>query len=82
MQSIVATDAFKETLAGAKSLVEVRDSTGVVIGFYAPVALENAARYAEAAAAIDPMASKRPAKSGPAMTTSEVLNFLQTLESR
>lgn len=82
MQSIVATDAVKETFAGAKSLVEVRDSAGVVIGFFAPVALEHAARYAEAAAAIDPLASKRQTKSGLTMTTPEVLNFLQTLESR
>jgi hypothetical protein len=82
MQSIVASGAMKESLRDAKTLVEVRDEQGAVIGFFAPVALEHAARYAEAAAAMDPMAAKRAAKEGGGKTTAEVLDHLRSLESR
>jgi hypothetical protein len=73
---------MKDSLRELKSLVEVRDEAGIVIGFFAPVALEHAARYAAAAAAIDPMAAKRAAKEGPGKTTAEVLDYLHTLEQR
>lgn len=81
MQSITATGPMKDSLREVKSLVEVRGEAGTVIGFFAPVALEHAPRYA-AAAAIDPMAAKRAAKEGPGKTTAEVLDYLHTLESR
>jgi hypothetical protein len=82
MQSVVTNETLPDALMKAKTLVEVRDTNGMVIGFFAPVALEHASRYAEAAAAMDPMAARRAAKEGPGKTTAEVLEYLQTLESR
>jgi len=82
MQFITADDAMKAKLSEAKTLVAVRDGTGTVIGFFAPVSLEHAARYAEAAASIDPMAHKRSSKEGPSRTTAEVLEYLKGLEQR
>jgi hypothetical protein len=77
MQFITADDAMKAKLSEAKTLVAVRDSSGTVIGFFAPVSLEHAARYAEAAAAIAPLAHKRSPKEGPSRTTAEVLEHLR-----
>lgn len=82
MQFIVADDAMKLRLNEETTLAEVRDDSGMVIGFFAPVALEHAHRYAEAAASIDPMAAKRASKEGSGKTTAEVLGYLHSLESR
>jgi len=82
MQAIVATGTTKDSLICADSLVEVRDEKGIVIGFFAPVSLEHAPRYAEAAAALDPIMAKRASKEGPVRSTAEVHAYLSTLESR
>jgi hypothetical protein len=80
MQSIVADDAMKAKLAQANTLVEVRDAKGTVIGFFAPVSLEHAARYAQAAASTQPLSHNRGSKDGSSRTTGEVLDHLKTLE--
>lgn len=81
MLTVHADNAMKAELRKATSLAQVCDTDGTVIGFFAPVSLENAARYAEAAARIDPMLHKRQPKDGPTKTTAEVLEHLKTLES-
>ena len=82
MQSVTADAPMKAALGQVKELAVVRDADGTVLGFFAPVALEHAARYAEAAASIDPTLHKRQAKDGPTRTTAEVLEHLKSLESR
>ncbi len=81
MQSITANQTVKDVLNQAKTLVEIRDSNDTVIGFYAPVALEHASRYAEAAAMMDPAAAKQAGRESGGKTTAEALSYLQTLES-
>jgi hypothetical protein len=54
MQSITVRGTVQDELRGTKTLVEVRDEEGTVIGFFAPITLENASRYVEAAAGADP----------------------------
>ena len=69
-------------LQGATELVEIRDPSGAVIGFFAPVQMERAARYAQAAAATDPLEIRRRKEAGnQAQTTQEVLNQLHSLPS-
>ena len=82
MLTVHADEAMKAALRKATSLAQVCDSDGAVIGFFAPVALERAHLYAEAAASIDPMAHKRRPQDGPNKTTAEVLEYLKTLEPR
>ena len=53
MISLTANEAMLAILGQAKELAEIRDATGKVIGFFAPVALDRAQCYANAAAHID-----------------------------
>jgi hypothetical protein len=77
MTSLVADDAMLAVLGQAKGLAEIRDSNGKVIGFFAPVALEKAHLYAEAAARIDPVEMhRREQDRQPGHTTEEVLERL------
>jgi hypothetical protein len=80
MDHVTVDERARAALSEVKSLVEVRDADGRVIGFFAPVALEHAARYAEAAAQTDPLAARKPAREGPTKTTAEVLDQLRSLE--
>jgi len=82
MLTVKADAAMKAALQKATSLAQVCDSDGTIIGFFAPVSLDRAPLYAEAAAHIDPMAHKRQPQDGPLKTTAEVLEHLKTLESR
>jgi len=82
MQSLTVDDALAPAMRQVKELAEVRDGQGNLIGFFAPVSLEHAARYAQAAAAADPLAAKQPKNNGPAATTAEVLERLRSLEPR
>jgi hypothetical protein len=79
MQSVTADAPMKAALGQVKELAVVRDEDGTVLGFFAPVALEHAARYAEAAANIDPTLHKRRTENGPNRTTAEVLEYLKSL---
>jgi hypothetical protein len=82
MLTVTADAAMKAALRQANGLAQVCDADGTVIGFFAPVSIERAALYAEAAASIDPTLHKRQPKDGPNRTTAEVLDYLKTLESR
>jgi len=48
--TVVTADEKLVSEFSADSLVEVRNTEGVVIGFFAPVRLEHAGQYATAAA--------------------------------
>src|SRR6476660_1160204 len=50
MTSITADGSMAAALAKVKELAEVRDGSGNVIGFFAPITLNLAAQYADAAA--------------------------------
>jgi hypothetical protein len=80
MTSLTADNATLATLSQAKELVEIRDPKGVILGFFAPVALERAPLYAAAAAQLDPTETQRR-KAAPQKThtTQEVLDHLDSL---
>lgn len=81
MTSITADGDMLAALANVKELAEVRDGTGNVIGFFAPVTIEHAARYADAAAHLNPKEIKQAKEgNGPGRSTAEVLQRLQSLE--
>src|SRR5258708_35117113 len=80
MGSIVANRTMIATLSQAKGLTEIRNSKGVIIGFFAPRQLQHARRYAELMTHFDPAEierRKRPGRKG--FTTKEVFERLQSL---
>jgi hypothetical protein len=82
MKTLIADDATLAILRQANSLVEIRDSSGTIIGFFAPVGVERANLYAEAAARADPSEiQKRKETPGKTHTTAEVLEHLKALET-
>jgi hypothetical protein len=82
MTSLTADDAMLATLRQAQGLAEIRDPTGRVIGFFAPVSVEHADLYAQAAAQVDPTEiQRRKAAGGKPHTTQEVLDHLKSLEN-
>ena len=81
MTSVTANEAVLAVLGSVKELTEIRDPSGKVIGFFAPIAVEHAQHYANAAARIDPAAIQRAKEEkGPGRTTAEVLQHLKSLE--
>jgi hypothetical protein len=81
MLQLTADDAVMAVLGKAKELAEIRDCNGTVIGFFAPVGIERADLYAEAAAAVDPSEIQRRKQAGhKTQTTQEVLAHLDSLE--
>jgi hypothetical protein len=81
MISVAVDEKLANSLTAPATLVEVRDAAGRVIGFFAPVTMELAEKYASAAGQLYPVkpgsvsAMRRP------KTTAEVLEHLRTLES-
>ena len=81
MTSLTADAAMAAVLGQVNELAEIRDASGKVIGFFAPVAIEHARNYANAAAHFDPEEIKRAKEEkGPGRTTAEVLSRLKSLE--
>jgi hypothetical protein len=81
MTKITVDSTTLAVLAQATSLAEVRDSSGTLIGFFAPASLEHADLYAQAAARINPQEIRRRAEAGgKTYTTGEVLEHLRSLE--
>jgi hypothetical protein len=77
MNALMLDEAAVATLRQAAGLVEIRDASGTVVGFFAPVSLDCAARYAQAAAAIDPLeVQRRKEAGGKTYTTQEALALI------
>ena len=82
MLTLTAPEPVRTFLQQAKSLTEIRDAAGNVIGFFAPVSVERAHLYAQAASQIDPQEMhKRKEAGGKTHTTQEVLDHLKALET-
>jgi hypothetical protein len=82
MITVTAPVEIAGILGEAKELVEIRDSSGKVIGFFAPSSMQHAAQYAKAAAQTDRAVIQRAKEeSGPNRTTAEVLERLRALEN-
>ena len=82
MLTITADAAALAAFRQAKVLAEVRDPDGNILGFFAPVSLDQAHLYAQAAASISPSEVKqRKEENGKTHTTQEVLQRLDSLET-
>jgi hypothetical protein len=83
MIQLTANEATLAVLSQAvNDLAEIRDTDGKVIGYFAPVALDDARLYADVAAHYDAAEMKRRKEDGsPGRTTAEVLERLQSLEN-
>ena len=81
MNSVTANTEFEKSLNEAGPLVEVKNETGKIIGYFAPLSTDRAASYAAAAAA----ARLYGKYSGPTpertYTTAEVMAHLKSLEA-
>lgn len=81
MISLIADNQMLAILSQAKELAEIRDPSGQVIGFFAPVAQDRAHLYAQAAATADPLEiQRRKAPDRKTHSTEEVLKHLDSLE--
>jgi hypothetical protein len=82
MNTLTADEAMLAILQQAKGLAEIRDVNGTIVGFFAPVSVERAHLYVQAAAQIDPQEIKRRKEAGgKTHTTQEVLDHLRSLET-
>ena len=61
MKMVTVDGRVAEELGKADALIEVRDASGKMLGFFAAVKMDQAALYAEAAAGVDPWALLRRA---------------------
>ncbi len=83
MTTLTADDAMLAVLGQASELAEIRDTTGTVVGFFAPVAIDRAPLFARAAAQADPAEVQRRKESGgKTYTTQEVLDRLRSPKAR
>jgi hypothetical protein len=82
MNTITADPSLQQSLSALPGVTEVRDSQGVVLGFFAPASRELAEAYAKAAAHFDPAEMKRRKSSSEAgRTTKELLARIQSSET-
>lgn len=82
MTTLTLDEAMLLMLRQTKGLTEIRDVNGVVVGFFAPVSIDRAHQYAEAAAQVDPLETRRRMEAGGKFhTTQDVLNHLGSLET-
>ena len=80
MTTLTADEAMLAVLRQANGLAEIRDPSGAIVGFFAPVSLERAHLHAQAAARIDPTEIKRRKESErQGHTTREVFEHLKSL---
>ncbi len=81
MTSVTVDDRMLALFQTTASLAEIRDAQGVLIGFFAPVSLEQSDQYALAAARISPAElQQRIQGGGEHYSIHEVLHHLDELE--
>jgi hypothetical protein len=80
MITLTLDDAALALLRQAAGLSEIRDSSGQVVGFFAPATMSQARLYAQAAAQTDPAEVKRRVEAGATeLTAQEMVERLQSL---
>jgi hypothetical protein len=80
MTQLIADEATLAVLSQAQGLAEVRDASGNIVGYYAPISVRKARLFASAAAHIDPEEiQRRKAANLPGRSTREVFEHLLTL---
>jgi hypothetical protein len=82
MTALTADDAMVTLLRQANGVTEIRDASGTVIGFFAPVSLERASLYVQAVAQTDPQETRqRKEAGGGTHPTEEVLDRLNVMKA-
>ena len=82
MITLTADANMLAILSQAKGLAEIRDTSGKVIGFYAPSAIKDAQAYANAAAQIDrEEIERRKHSKEPGVTHEEIWGRIRLLEA-
>ena len=81
MTTIPLDEKTLTSLVEPKRLVAIADAGGRVVGFFAPIGMDQAAHYAAAAAHAYPLKDARQSDdNGKRYTTAEVLAHLKSLE--
>jgi hypothetical protein len=83
MVSVTVDEKLAGSLISGGKLVEVKDTAGKVIGFFAPISMDLADRYVAMASQYYPikdMPKLNP--NGRDYTTAEVLEYLKSLEQK
>jgi hypothetical protein len=81
MNTFTADPSLGQSLSSLPGLTEVRDSQGVVLGYFSPTPNKTPEAYAQAAAHFDPEEmKKRKSSNESGRTTSEVLTRIAALE--
>jgi predicted phosphoribosyltransferase len=81
MNTFTADTSLQQSLANLSGLTAVRDSQGVVLGYFSPTSHQMPEAYVQAAAQFDPDEMKRRKASLEAGgTTAEVLGRIAELE--
>jgi hypothetical protein len=77
MNTFTADPSLQQSLANLPGLTEVRDSAGVIIGYFSPASKQSSAAYSQAAAHFDAVEMKRrKASNEKGRTASEVLGSI------
>jgi len=79
MENVTVGPELATDLARTDGIVEVRDPDGMVVGYFAPLRVEHAIHYADAAAASMAHCVKVMNDPRPKVTTAELLTHLNTL---
>jgi hypothetical protein len=81
MITLTADEKMSAVLNQANELAEIRDGSGKLIGFFAPLSLPHPATYANATAHIDPRGiQRRKDTEQEGRPTQDVLARLKSLE--
>ncbi len=82
MNQITASDDLHSLLTPLTNLTEIRDSSGNILGYYAPAAESEKLLYRQAAAHFDPHEIQRRKKTEQRdYTLAEVFEHVRSLES-
>jgi hypothetical protein len=82
MISITVPEPTAAALSKNRELVELRSPDGTLIGFFAPISLEHAAKYAQAATKAEPHTAQRIQPEGTPVSTTDLLNRLGSIGQR
>ena len=81
MNTFTVDTTLEQSLSSLPGLTEVRDSQGMVLGYFSPTSHKTPKSYVQAAAHFDPEEmNKRKLSKEAGRTTSEVLSRIATLE--
>jgi hypothetical protein len=83
MNAIVADPHMIATLGGIVEPVDIRDSSGKLLGRFTPACADDARLYEQARKLFDPAELRRRNETNaPGITTAELLAKLEALDSR